>query len=194
VVYYSYAPIFAVKAELVPHLNEYYLGASPRNADSRLGALWVLQALSARTGLPVDFPVRKTEHGRPYFEGEGVPDFNLSHAGHLAACALGTCRVGIDIEEERDSLETEKLAARYFSEREQALLQNAPRPLFFELWTKKEALGKYLGEGLTPLLRKDTDALAAAHGVQLFTKRIFLGGRAYTLSVCTAEPPQFIKI
>jgi len=102
--------------------------------------------------------------------------------------------VGIDIEEERDSLETEKLAARYFSEREQALLQNAPRPLFFELWTKKEALGKYLGEGLTPLLRKDTDALAAAHGVQLFTKRIFLGGRAYTLSVCTAEPPQFIKI
>jgi len=102
VVYYSYAPIFAVKAELVPHLNEYYLGASPRNADSRLGALWVLQALSARTGLPVDFPVRKTEHGRPYFEGEGVPDFNLSHAGHLAACALGTCRVAHDPLEDRD--------------------------------------------------------------------------------------------
>ncbi len=193
-VFYSYAPIAVQKVPLLPHLKDYFESASVKNAQSRYAALSLLQALAERTELPVNFPVLKTEHGRPYFDAENAPDFNLSHSGDLAACILGTCRTGIDIQEELDTLEAEKLTARFFGEREQALMASAPRELFFELWTKKEALSKYLGTGLTPLLKKDTEEIASEHGVRLVSERIFIGGRAYTLSLCAAEPVTFIQI
>lgn len=192
-VYYSYAPVTA-KVELAPHLADYQSTASQKNAKSRLAALWLLQTLGARTGLPVDLPIQTTNHGRPFFAAEDAPDFNLSHSDKLAACALGDCRVGLDVQAELARIEVEGLAARFFSEREQARLAHAPREFFFELWTQKEALGKWLGEGLVPLLKKDTDALAAQHGVRLFTERFFVDGQAYTLSVCSPQPPKFIQI
>ena len=80
-----------------------------------------------------------------------------------------------------------KLSARFFGEAEKAALKNAPRALFFELWTKKEALGKLLGVGLSPLLGKDTDTLAAEHGAHFRTTRIFTEKCAYTLTVCATE-------
>ncbi|MBO5306108.1 MAG: 4'-phosphopantetheinyl transferase superfamily protein [Clostridia bacterium] len=192
-VYYSYAPLLAAKCELLPHLADYQGTASPKNVESRLAALSLLQKLCAHAGLTVDLPILKTEHGRPYFDAEGAPDFNLSHSGALAACALGA-RVGIDLQAELDTIDTQKLAARYFSEREQTLLKDAPRKLFFELWTKKEALGKYLGCGLTPLLGKDLDHLAAQNGVAFVTKRTTFEGIAYTLTLCTAKQETIIKI
>ena len=186
-VIYSYAPIAAGKAPRAASLGEYLLQSAPKNAAARATALLLLEELAARAELAVDLPLRVTEHGKPYFVGRSAPDFNLSHSGELAAAVIGSCRVGIDIQEETETLDASKLSARFFGETEKAALQNAPRARFFELWTKKEALGKLLGVGLSPLLGKDTNALAAEHGVHFRTTRIVTETATYTLTVCATE-------
>lgn len=186
-VLYSYIPITSERVPLAPTLEEYALKSSPKNADARRAALSLLEKLSKASKVPVSFPICIAENGRPYFEAKGAPDFNLSHTGGLVAAVIGTCRVGIDIQEELSTLDTAKTAARFFSQAEKEALQNAPRTRFFELWTKKEALGKLLGEGLAPLLGKDTATLAAEHGVHFHTTRLFVNNKAYTLTICATE-------
>jgi phosphopantetheinyl transferase len=96
------------------------------------------------------------------------------------------------VQVESEALDVERLAARFFGENEKALVRGAPRSLFFELWTKKEALGKCLGVGLSPLLGTDTEPLAAKHRLSFVTERIFLGSKTYTLAACASEPIQKI--
>ena len=187
-VYYSYAPIETGRLPLPPTLAEYLSQSPPKNTAARHAALSLLLHLSAHTGLSVDHPVQVSEHGRPHFAASDAPDFNLSHTGDLAAAILGHGRVGIDVQEELDTLATDRLAARFFSLGEQERLCGAPRELFFELWTKKEALGKLLGVGLPPLLGKDTEALAAQHRLVFATERISIGDKTYTLTACASEP------
>ncbi len=191
-IFYTYAPITANTPPLSPHLNDYLLKSAPKNAAARRAALTLLQALAARADLSVDFPIRTDENGRPYFDAEGAPDFNLSHTENLVACAIGTSRVGIDVQEWADTLDTEKLAARFFAPAEQAAAHDASH--FFEIWTKKEALGKYLGSGLSPLLREDTEKSAAKHRVTFITERFEIGGKAYSLAICAKDSTAFQKI
>lgn len=187
-VVYSYAPIAAGKAPRASGLREYLLQSAPKNSAARATALSLLEELATEVGIAIDLPIRVTEHGKPYFWGKDAPEFNLSHSGELAAAVLGSGRVGIDVQEETKTLDVAKLSTRFFGEAEKEALQNAPRALFFEHWTKKEALGKLLGVGLAPLLGKDTDALAAEHGVHFHTTRIFTENGTYTLTVCATEP------
>jgi 4'-phosphopantetheinyl transferase len=83
--------------------------------------------------------------------------FSVSHCGDLALFAFSTCGdIGIDIEEIRPLPEADAIAAQFFSPRERAAyLALAPRdrPLgFLKCWTRKEAVAKALGDGLsTPL-------------------------------------------
>lgn len=101
-------------------------------------------------------------HGKPTLVREqnanGL-EFNLSHSGETAVCALSyRCRVGIDIERDRDINGWEHIAQRYFSEEELDTLMNlipAMRPTaFLRTWTSKEAYVKALGRGLSYPLRE----------------------------------------
>ena len=190
-IFYTYAPIAATEVVLLPSLQEYLAMATPANAAARRAALALLQSLGARTALPTSFPIRTDAEGRPYFDAAGAPDFNLSHSGNLVACALGTGRVGIDVQEETETIAAAKLAARFFGPAEKETLKTAPRSHFFAIWTQKEALGKYLGTGLAPLLQKDTQRIAAELHVTLLTERLQIGDRTYSLTVCSEEPAVF---
>ncbi len=80
--------------------------------------------------------------------------FNLAHSGELALFAVTRGNdVGVDIERVRPGISLEKIADRFFSAREAAELRSLPREerpaAFFRCWTRKEALLKALGEGLT---------------------------------------------
>jgi 4'-phosphopantetheinyl transferase len=80
--------------------------------------------------------------------------FNLSHSHGIALYALTHGReIGIDIEYFRPDVETEKLAERFFSPREAAVLRALPEHLrkegFFNCWTRKEAYIKAEGEGMS---------------------------------------------
>lgn len=80
------------------------------------------------------------------------PSFNLSHAGDLACLAIHPdMTLGADIEAFRQV--EDGIAARFFSPAEHATLQamseDAKEPGFFRCWTRKEAVIKALGGGLS---------------------------------------------
>ncbi len=99
-------------------------------------------------------------YGKPVLAtiyGEGRLCFNLSHSQDMALYAIALDRqVGIDLEYLRPLPEAEKLAERFFAEREYAAIRELPAPqqqeTFFRYWTCKEAYLKAIGDGLsTPL-------------------------------------------
>jgi 4'-phosphopantetheinyl transferase len=80
--------------------------------------------------------------------------FNISHSGSCVAVALTRKRdVGIDIERIHPLPDWEAITSRFFSAREQQLIQalRADDRLkqFFHIWTCKEACLKATGEGLS---------------------------------------------
>ena len=98
------------------------------------------------------------EKGKPRLEGSRVT-FNLSHSGDFAAIALtDEIEVGVDVEEMRPLRDFERLARHTFSSGECAdfftLNGDALAPGFYRCWTRKEAVIKALGAGLSYPLKK----------------------------------------
>lgn len=101
-------------------------------------------------------------HGRPALcpqRHPGAPAFNLSHSGGLLLLAFapaGTC-LGIDLEAHRAMPDMAQLTRRFFAPDEArdlaAIEPEAARlAAFFDCWTRKEAVVKALGLGLTQSL------------------------------------------
>ncbi len=93
-------------------------------------------------------------HGKPFAPGWPQLQFNLSHSGAFGLIALARgVPVGVDIEARRRRIDVGSLAQRFFSAGEAAALgalEEARRQeTFLALWTRKEALLKALGSGLS---------------------------------------------
>ena len=89
--------------------------------------------------------------------------FNLSHTAGMIAVALAVDgqRVGVDVEKCGSRVDALEVAGSHFSPRESAYLNALPRAAqadaFRQLWTRKEALHKADGRGLSlPLDTFDT--------------------------------------
>lgn len=96
---------------------------------------------------------------------EGQVHFSLSHSGDLAALAVAAFPLGVDIEIMRPV--SRDLPERYFSVAERTGLHDLAdepwREAFFRCWTRKEAVIKALGLGLSfPLSDFDVSFLADA--------------------------------
>jgi 4'-phosphopantetheinyl transferase len=101
--------------------------------------------------------------GKPALTGSGVA-FNVSHSGDRALIALSSDGpVGVDVEWCRPIGEMDAIVRRYFSPAEQAALAAlAPdaRTLgFYQAWTRKEAMLKATGHGLSRALDHYTVSL-----------------------------------
>ena len=105
---------------------------------------------------PMDLRFDYSKHGKPsVFLPAGTDiQFNLSHTA--GAVLVGICRnreIGVDIEKVRNDFELMDIAARFFTlnERETLLcLPESERPqAFFHCWTRKEAILKARGDGLS---------------------------------------------
>lgn len=96
-------------------------------------------------------------HGKPalsFEQNEGDLRFNLSHSKDWAIYAIAQHReIGVDIEAVRSELDWQNLVERVFSEAEKAFIRQAPQStrhqLFFQGWTRKEAVLKAMGCGLS---------------------------------------------
>jgi 4'-phosphopantetheinyl transferase len=110
-------------------------------------------------------------HGKPALAGTAARarlGFNISHSGDLAL--VGLVRggaIGVDIELQRSMTDRDALVRRFFSAAENtayAILDHADRQrAFFAGWTRKEALVKALGKGLSfPLSAFDVSLEAAS--------------------------------
>ncbi|WP_316978800.1 4'-phosphopantetheinyl transferase family protein [Shumkonia mesophila] len=111
-------------------------------------------ALAAETGQPPRaLGFTATPGGKPQLERHAL-SFNLSHSGAIAVVA--TCRgsaVGVDVEMAGRLRDLDGLAGMVMTPDEQARFAVLPQDLrqvaFMRVWTRKEALLKADGRGLT---------------------------------------------
>lgn len=95
-----------------------------------------------------------TENGKPYLAEHPDLQFNLSHAGDwaLVACTYDV-EIGVDVEVIDRSFQVEDIVERYFSRREVPVILGLPEAerhaAFYRAWTRKEAIIKARGDGLS---------------------------------------------
>jgi len=117
-------------------------------------------------------PDRLVFHSNPQGKpalAEG-PQFNLSHSGGWAALAVtAQAAVGVDIEAHRDV--DDGIARRFFSEAEHRALSALPArdwaTGFFRCWTRKEAVIKAIGLGMSMPLDSFDVTLGEGSAAQL---------------------------
>lgn len=108
--------------------------------------------------LPHSLAFTETELGKPQLAGlppEGAQiRFNLSHSG--SSYLLGIClrhEIGVDIEQRRAIEDRDELVQRFFHSNEVKAFQQIPEKqkdeAFLLAWTRKEAILKATGVGLT---------------------------------------------
>ena len=102
--------------------------------------------------------------------------FSISHCGSAVAVAVDDEEVGIDIEEV--SRYREHLVNYVLNEEEKDKMDK--KEMFIEIWTKKEAVFKLLGTGITHEIK---DILKNNSGINVVSKKV---GDRY-LSVATRK-------
>ena len=102
--------------------------------------------------------------------------FSLSHSGNVAACAVSSNNIGVDVQKVKPI--KNKLAKRVLTGEEYSIFLNSPKPddYFCEIWTVKESFLKKSGDGLTKELRE----ISARNVTGINTIR----GPEYYCSVC----------
>ena len=147
---------------------------------------------------------RYAAHGKPALVGESELCFNVSHTEGLALMGFAQRRaVGVDVENLGRKTEVERLAKRFFSERENEALKqlcgDELQAAFFRCWTRKEAYIKAKGDGLSlpldqfdvSIIADDRDALLATRPdpaeAARWTIRDVAVGAGYAAAVAVAE-------
>jgi len=111
--------------------------------------------------------------------------FNVAHSGMIALYAVTLDRdIGIDIEFIRHDIDVIEIAQKFFSKTETSSLEKIDREglqdLFYRYWTRKEALLKALGQGISfPMEKVDVSLI---NGSEL---------TLVTLPGCENESPRF---
>lgn len=151
-------------------------------------------------------------HGKPFLKTPSVPPlhFNLAHSDDIAILAVSRRgEIGVDIERLREGGANE--VTRLFSPQEQAEWQALPPDLkslgFLQGWTRKEAVVKALGGGLSIPLDSFSVRLSPLAAPQLLSLPLHVGGRAqdwsllhlapaegYVAAVAVAAPDQSFRV
>ncbi len=147
----------------------------------------------------------KGEHGKPYIVGNPI-HYNISHSGQYVVLVVANSEVGVDVQEKQGK-RMKAMAKRFFSEEEwlafSAKGQILPtyerneedrtlvtddstkeqKDLFFYIWCRKEAYGKYLGLGLLGDVLK-TNVLEGIEGCYF---QEYDGLEDYQISICCGK-------
>jgi len=113
--------------------------------------------------LGVEVQITVNAYGKPQFLNTPL-QFNLSHSGNVILLAFSlNSPVGVDVEQKRAIDDLDLIAANYFHQSEVQAMNGLEEPLlsetFFSCWSKKEAVVKALGLGLSlPLNAFEVDA------------------------------------
>jgi len=100
-----------------------------------------------------DLDLTQNDTGKPMLVDHAL-EFNLSHAGDIVLIALASgLPIGVDVEQPRALPDREAIARRFLHPGEAAdlapLVGCAAELAFFRCWTRKEAVAKTLGLGLS---------------------------------------------
>jgi 4'-phosphopantetheinyl transferase len=136
-----------------------------------------------------------SRHGKPFIHGG--PEFNISHSEGMVVVAVTRQKaIGIDIEKIRAINISD--FSHYLPEVATLHKNNTAEQaniLFFDCWTRKEAVLKGCGKGLLAPLEhvvlKDDTALYC--DTTWFLKKLLLDEQ-YCCHVATAQPPEHVAI
>jgi len=104
---------------------------------------------------PGDIVFGYSSHGKPFVqEQSNHVNFNMSHSGECAIYAVSReYQIGVDIEFLDRKIEFDDVAKRFFEPREYTDMRELPQAVrkraFMACWTRKEAVVKALGDGLS---------------------------------------------
>ncbi|MBQ7872346.1 MAG: 4'-phosphopantetheinyl transferase superfamily protein [Clostridia bacterium] len=153
---------------------------SKRNKRLYNASLCALSLLSDMQRAALDY----ADGGRPFFKDLDT-DISISHSASYTAVALSQSAqspVGVDIE---DAIEKSP-STRFLTENERLALEGGTP--YLNIWTKKEALFKFLKNDSTPFIHLDSTA-PELHGAKFVTVAV----DSAILTVC-AKPHELIKI
>ncbi len=162
---------------------------------------WLLRTLLAEiTGLtPAELRFKLQPNGRPFLADWPQVQFSLSHADTQVWAAVGSGALGVDVERVRPERAVMALARRYFSPEEYAALQclhpKAQATQFYVLWTRKEALAKASGAGLSATLQVAVlqDSLAWREAQWQF-HRLTAPNNLYIASLVSVDAPAEMRM
>ena len=128
----------------------------------------------------------KSEHGKPYIVGYPI-HYNISHSGQYVVLVTEDNEVGVDVQEKK-SLRMDAIARRFFAKEEwkaysEANGEEERERLFFYIWCRKEAYGKYLGTGLSTEVLQ-TNVLSDLTDVQFIE---YEAAEGYQISICCGK-------
>jgi 4'-phosphopantetheinyl transferase len=126
----------------------------PRRAEFVSGRTLLRRVLARRLGVsPVDVPLTVDPSGRPTLPEEAELRASLAHSGGLLLAAVARSSVGVDLEAIRQIDSASLIARRFFSRNESRAIASASESLrvglFFNIWTRREAVAKARGTGLS---------------------------------------------
>ena len=109
----------------------------------------MLREILESMGLSHPFIFGQNEHGKPFLADYPDIHFNLSHCKNGIIVAVSDEPIGVDIESYREV--SDRLIRYTMNEEEQQIIQTSDDPIrtFTEYWTKKEAVFKLRGTGIT---------------------------------------------
>lgn len=148
--------------------------------ECALGYHLLCDALAEQYGITESPAFEYGEHGKPILTAHPGVYFNISHCKSAVACVLSDSEVGVDVESMGRF--NESLARYVLCDEEYELVMKAADKdeEFIKYWTKKEAVLKLTGEGLTDDVKS---ILNVYNNVRVYTR--VNKEKAYAVSVST---------
>lgn len=127
--------------------REYVLRFLQRKDQTQSAVGWLLLAYGIRQeyGMEKIPDFQKTASGKPFFQEENMPFFNLSHSGNFVGCALHEEEIGLDLQKLTPAKPS--LVRRVCTDEEQISVKSDLD--FCRIWAMKESAVKLTGEGIT---------------------------------------------
>jgi len=186
----------AYYSSLLPEIEKKKINAFIRWEDrtaSILGKALLLRLLehTGESGIKLS-DLLYTSYKKPYFDATN--DFSIAHSGSFVVCAMAShCRLGIDIEQIKTTANN-SLAFTLTPEEDRCLKASVNADLtFYNIWTKKEAIIKADGRGLSlELSHVDTTCVPfSLDGQDWFTQSISLN-KVYAAHIAFNDPSSII--
>lgn len=147
----------------------------------------------------------KNEYGKPYLKDYPQIHFNISHASDIAICAIGSQKIGADVEVLKDFHTS--IFRKVFTESEKsfydqvAVNEEKSKEWFFRFWTLKEARIKHAGLGLSMSLTSFSftfDLITEPYTIQCSDADVHCWQQMlenkYIVSICSSTPIKNFKI
>ena len=155
-----------------------------RQMESALAYIELSRALALRGLQDIKPRFEYNEHGKPFLPTYPNLHFSISHCSQAVGCVLSEMPCGLDIERVRRASPSLISKTMNRNEEHQIYSSSHPEVEFIRLWTRKEAVFKLLGTGITDDMQ---DILLRAEALHIHIISTVNPARGYVLSTAYQE-------